>query len=134
MQVKNKCVNLETDILIGSSRIELVRSAKTLGVFFDSHISWTDHISRLPCEKTCASHWNTDQVKTAATQCQSSLIQLSLPVSHTLLLSGVGYDVYYQHKSIIAASTKGNSYYLKCSIRCSYCHYLQKFEIRLHSL
>lgn len=46
-QAKNKCLNLESDIFIGSSRIELVRSAKTLGVFFDSHMSWNDHIDFL---------------------------------------------------------------------------------------
>lgn len=63
-QPKNKCVNLEMDILIGSSRTELVRSAKTLSVFFHSYKK---------------SRWNTVQFKTAATQCQPSLILCSLP-------------------------------------------------------
>lgn len=43
-QAKNKFVSLETGILIASSNIQLVPSAKTLGVFFDTHMAWTDHI------------------------------------------------------------------------------------------
>lgn len=118
-QAKNKCVNLQTDTFIGSSRIELVRAAKALGVFFDSHMSWADHI---------------DFFAGKLTQVAGILFSLKpLPRKDKLLLynafflshmSGVEY-VCYQHKPIVPASKKGNSYYFQCSSRCSYCYSLQ---------
>lgn len=41
---KNRNVSSNFNIVLGLSQIELVQNVKTLGVYFNNHLSWNDHI------------------------------------------------------------------------------------------
>lgn len=43
-QAKNKNAILSDDLIIGTSKIELVSCTKSLGVIFDTHLTWNNHI------------------------------------------------------------------------------------------
>lgn len=46
-QAKNKNISLQSDIMLNHSNLEVLASAKTLGIFFDHDMSWNSHINYL---------------------------------------------------------------------------------------
>lgn len=44
---RNKSVFINTDLLLGDSKIEILRAFKTLGVVFNENLTWEDHVEHV---------------------------------------------------------------------------------------